>query len=84
MRLLAHDWLLMNHCQWRRGLALSPACSRCEEMREDALPLIRHYKSSKPVWECFLPSHLIRVFWSGLRVMAFLEFKMEGTPRVGE
>lgn len=47
---LSHARLLLNEACWRRGLAQSPSCSRCDGGIEDCLHILRDCEDSVVVW----------------------------------
>lgn len=61
---MEHDKFLTNYSRWHRHLSSTPYCDQCEAVEEDALHAIRDCKSSKEVWQWFIPLILQQNFFS--------------------
>lgn len=56
--------LLRNEVRWKRGLALSPDCSKCDESLEDCLDPLWDSVASAIIWHFVLLPPLLHKFFS--------------------
>lgn len=59
-----HDRTMTNWTRWRRKIAQSPACSRCNTERKDALHSVKDCAETKEVWTIFVSPNCEQIFFT--------------------